>query len=124
MTPKEAAETLGLEYTTVLHHLKKSGMLTGQRDEAGRWQVDPESVAAFQKPPDRGAGRKPKRETAPTRSTLFLGSEIGPADVARIRRLLPARLRAAVLLRLAELAEREPENFKRALKDLGVDRNY
>lgn len=47
-------------------------------------------------------------------------TEISPEDVARIRRLLPARLRAAVLLRLAEMAEREPESFKRALEGLGV----
>lgn len=125
MTPKEAAGILGLEYTTVLHHLKKTGLLTGSRDERGRWQVDPESVAAFQQM-DRPAGRtgrkpNPERARDATRRSLFLGTEISPDDVARIRRAIPARLRAAVLLRLAELAEGEPESFKRALESLGVE---
>lgn len=122
MTPKEAAEILGLEYTTVLHHLKRTGQLAGRRDEEGRWQVDLESVAAFQRKRSSGGGRKPSPETVKdaTRRSLFLGNEISPDDVARIRRLLPARLRAAVLLRLAEMAEQEPESFKRALRDLGV----
>lgn len=124
MTPKEAAEILGIEYTTVLYHLKKSGLLTGSLDDRGHWQVDPESVEAFQEIErlDRGAGRKPSPKTVQdaTRRTLFLGTEISPEDVARIRQMLPASLRAAVLLRLAHLAEREPENFKRALRDLGI----
>ncbi len=125
MTPKEAAEILGLEYTTVLNHLKSTGQLTGHRDEKGRWQVDPDSVAAFQARPRRkpGQGRKPNQATVKdsTRRTLFLGNEISPDDVARIRRLLlPARLRGAILLRLADLAEQEPESFKRALESLGI----
>jgi len=126
MTPKQAAEILGLEYTTVLHHLKHTGQLAGRRDDQGHWQVDPESVTAFQRKSRAGSGtprgRKPSPDTVrdSTRRTLFLSSEISPEDVARIRRLLPARLRAAVLLRLAEMAGQEPENFKRALRDLGV----
>lgn len=120
MTPKEAAQILNLDYTTVLHHLK-TGHLTGSQDAAGRWRVDPDSVAAFQATPRRkpGQGRRRSLETTPVQR-IALGSEISPADVARIRRLLPARLRAAVLLRLAEMAEREPENFKRALESLGL----
>lgn len=125
VTPKEAAEILGLEYTTVLHHLKRTGQLAGRHDEAGRWQVDPDSVAAFQERKRRkpGQGRRASPDTVrdSTRRTLFLGNKISPEDVARIRRLLPARLRAALLLRLAEMAEREPESFKRALRDLGVE---
>lgn len=122
MTPKDAAGILGLEYTTVLHHLKRTGQLTGRRDDRGRWRVDPESVGAFQRKRKPGQGRRASPDTVrdSTRRSLFLGSEIGPDDVTRIRRLLPARLRAVVLLRLARLAEREPESFKRALKDLGV----
>ena len=124
MTPKEAADILGLEYTTVLHHLKKTGLLTGSQDERGRWQVDPESVKAFQQVerPVGRTGRRPSPESArdATRRSLYLGTEISPDDVARIRRLLPTRLRAAVLLRLADLAEQEPESFKRALESLGV----
>lgn len=124
MTPKEAAKTLNLEYTTVLHHLK-TGQLTGQQDDRGRWQVDPGSVNAFQEKHRRisGQGRRPSPETAHDagRKAIFLGTEITPARVARIRRLLPARLRAAVLLRLAELAEREPEKLNRILDDLGVE---
>jgi hypothetical protein len=124
MTPKEAADILGLEYTTILHHLKKTGLLTGQQDDRGRWQVDPESVKAFQRieRPAGRTGRRPNLESArdATRRSLYLGTEISPDDVARIRRLLPARLRAAVLLRLANYAEGEPESFKRALKSLGV----
>lgn len=125
MTPKEAAQILNIEYTTVLYHLKHTGRLTGHKDDQGRWVVDPESVAAFKETPrlDRGAGRKPDPATVTDagRRTLFLGTEISPAQVARIRRLLPASLRAAVLLRLAEMAEGEPESFKRALKSLGVE---
>ena len=125
MTPKEAAEILGIEYTTVLYHLKKTGYLTGHKDGQGRWQVDPESIATFQKLErlDRGAGRKPSPDTIKdaTRRSLFLGAEISPEEVAQIRRLIPAPLRAAILLRLAELAENDPASFKRALKNLGLD---
>lgn len=122
MTPKEAAKTLNLEYTTVLHHLK-AGHLTGHQDDRGRWQVDPESVTAYIQRHAPGQGRKPGPDTAHDsgKKAIFLGTEITPAQVARIRRLLPARLRAAVLLRLAELAEREPEKLNRILDDLGVE---
>lgn len=122
MTPKKAAAALGISPKTVLYHLARPGSpLTGHRDEAGRWQVDPESVAAFVRR-KAGQGRKPSPDSVrdATRRSLYLGSEISPEDVARIRRALPAALRGAVLLRLAEMDEEDRESFERALKDLGV----
>jgi hypothetical protein len=133
MTPRETAEKLNLSYDAVLYHIKTTRLLKATKNGNGRWQVDPDSVAAWQpqqpvpgkRGPYPGAGRKSNPDTLPPNEQgkrhIYLGPDISLEDMKRIRRALPkAGLRARILLRLAELAENDPESFKRALADLGV----
>jgi len=134
MTPREAAKILNLSYEAVLYHIKITGLLKAQKNGSDRWQVDPDSVAAWQpqepvpgkRGPYPGAGREANPNTLPPNEQgkrhIYLGPNISLEEIKRIRQAMPvAGLRARILLRLAELAENDKESFKRALSDLGVE---
>lgn len=136
MTPREAARKLNISYESVLYHIKETGLIKAEKNASGRWEVDPDSVAAFRPPEppgkpggryaERGAGRPPNPDTLEPaehgKRHLYLGPDISLDELHRIRLAFPkASLRASILLRLAELAEIDPENFKRTLEDLGVE---
>jgi len=136
MTPREAAKILNLSYEAVLYHIKITGLLKAKKNGNSRWQVDPDSVAAWQpqepvpgkRGPYPGAGRIANPDTLPPaeqgKRHIYLGPDISLEEIKRIRSALPqAGLRARILLRLAELAETDDDkaSFKRALTDLGVE---
>lgn len=62
MTPKQAAESLGIDESRVRHMLA-NGELTGTK-KGGRWHIDPRAVRyvlELRAEPRKGKGRPPKR---------------------------------------------------------------